>query len=119
VNEAKATWENKKRFWGGTPQNYFHEMMGKFDAHSNLFIIFPSENNYGSVVAGAVKGLVKVRPGIPRSCSATLSILNTDSLQQASVNHKKTVEALSKALKRSMTRPNRAKFRSGSLEASA
>jgi hypothetical protein len=115
VNDAKAQWTNKKRFWSGKPQDHFHDMMGKFDAHSNLFTIFPSENNYGSIVAGAIKSLVKVSLfpagwiwNMPPLRNVHCQEFKTELLtriwvtnlpRQASVNHKKTVEVLSKALK--------------------
>ena len=75
VQNSRRTWETKERIGHGKPQKLFHNLMRKFDAHSNLFQFIPSGNVYASVVTGATAILVK-----------------------ASVNHSKTIESLSDAL---------------------
>ncbi|MCJ1247880.1 hypothetical protein MMC30_005095 [Trapelia coarctata] len=76
VNESKGKWENKKRFFGGKAQKVYHDVICNLDAHSGFLSIIPQSNTYVSVVTGAVKTIVKT-----------------------SVNHRRTIEALTKALK--------------------
>ena len=60
VTEAKKAYETKKRAFSGKPQKVYHDVMCNLDAHSGLLRIIPDGNTYVSVVAGAVKTLVKV-----------------------------------------------------------
>ena len=60
VNEAKQTWEEKKRIFAGKPQRKYHDVMCNLDAHSGILKILPQSNTYVSVVAGAVTTIVKV-----------------------------------------------------------
>ena len=76
VNRVKTEWENKKRFRDGKVQKTYHDIVCGLDAHSSLFAIVPSSNDYVSIVAGAIRCLVK-----------------------ASASHRNTVEQLANALK--------------------
>ena len=75
VKQSRTDWENKDRLAGGKIQKHFHNIMRKFDAHSNLFQLIPQGDKYTSLLTGAATILVK-----------------------ASVNHVKTSEELSNAL---------------------
>ena len=61
VKRTKKEWENKDRMFGGKPQSFFHKIIGKFGAHSNLFKMIPQQTNYTSIVTGAATILISVR----------------------------------------------------------
>ena len=60
VIEAQRAYEKKKRFLHGSPQKLYHDVMCNLDAHSGVLNMIPQGNTYVSVVAGAIKTLVKV-----------------------------------------------------------
>ena len=60
VTNAKQTWENKKRWFGGKSQKKYHDVMCNMNAHSGILGMLPQSNTYVSVVAGAVTTIVKV-----------------------------------------------------------
>ena len=76
VDEAKTSWEKKKRVGGGKVQKTYHDIVCGLEAHSTLFEFIPSSNTYVSIAAGAVQCLV-----------------------HASKTHRDTVEQLTRALK--------------------
>ncbi|KAL9039294.1 MAG: hypothetical protein Q9214_004935 [Letrouitia sp. 1 TL-2023] len=76
VEEARKTWEGKKRMISGKPQKINHDVMCNLDTHSGLLCMLPQSNNYVALVAGAIKTIVK-----------------------ASVRHWKNIEMLTRSLK--------------------
>ena len=70
VNEAKKLWEGKKRLFSGKPQKVYHDIMCNLDAHSGLLCMLPQSNDYVSLVAGAVKTVVKVKLVRSMSCNS-------------------------------------------------
>lgn len=60
VTQAKKAYETKNRAFSGKPQKVYHDVMCNLDAHSGVLSMVPQGNTYVSVVAGAVKTLVKV-----------------------------------------------------------
>ncbi len=60
VTRARKTYETKDRAFSGKPQKMYHDVMCNLDAHSGVLGMIPQGNTYVSVVAGAVKTLVKV-----------------------------------------------------------
>lgn len=76
VEEAKTSWETKKRVGGGKLQKTYHDVVCGLHAHSTFFACIPSSNTYVSVAAGAIQCLVS-----------------------ASKSHRDTAEQLTRALK--------------------
>ncbi|CAD6588021.1 MAG: hypothetical protein ASARMPRED_003382 [Alectoria sarmentosa] len=76
VTQAKKAYESKNRAFSGKAQKVYHDVMCNLDAHSGVLSMVPQGNTYVSVVAGAVKTLVK-----------------------ASVNHRRNIDDLTSALK--------------------
>lgn len=76
VTQAQKAYETKSRAFSGKPQKVYHDVMCNLDAHSGVLSMIPQGNTYVSVVAGAVKTLVK-----------------------ASVNHRRNINDLTGALK--------------------
>lgn len=60
VTRAGRAYETKDRAFSGKPQKVYHDVMCNLDAHSGVLGMIPQGNTYISVVAGAVKTLVKV-----------------------------------------------------------
>lgn len=60
VTQAQKAYETKSRAFSGKPQKVYHDVMCNLDAHSGVLSMIPQGNTYVSVVAGAVKTLVKV-----------------------------------------------------------
>lgn len=60
VTQAQKAYETKSRAFSGKPQKVYHDVMCNLDAHSGVLSMIPEGNTYISVVAGAVKTLVKV-----------------------------------------------------------
>ncbi len=60
VTKARKAYETKDRAFSGKPQKVYHDVMCNLDAHSGVLGMIPQGNTYVSVVAGAVKTLVKV-----------------------------------------------------------
>ncbi len=60
VMKAGKAYETKDRAFSGKPQKVYHDVMCNLDAHSGVLAMIPQGNTYVSIVAGAVKTLVKV-----------------------------------------------------------
>ena len=60
VTDAAETWEGKRRLFLGKPQKAYHNFMCNLDAHSGLLSLLPQSNDYVTIIAGAVKTIVKV-----------------------------------------------------------
>ena len=60
VIEAQKAYETKKRLLSGRPQKLYHDVMCNLDAHAGVLSMIPQGNTYVSLVAGAIKTLVKV-----------------------------------------------------------
>ena len=60
VTKAGKAYETKDRAFSGKLQKVYHDVMCNLDAHSGVLGMIPQGNTYVSVVAGAVKTLVKV-----------------------------------------------------------
>ena len=60
VTKATKAYETKDRAFSGKPQKVYHGVMCNLDAHSGVLSMIPQGNTYVSIVAGAVKTLVKV-----------------------------------------------------------
>ena len=65
VLEAQQAYETKKRTLSGKPQKVYHDVMCNLDAHSGVLSMIPQGNTYLSVVAGAIRTLVKVTSMAP------------------------------------------------------
>jgi hypothetical protein len=79
VQDARRKWESKARLSGGKPQRLFHNLMSKFETHSGLCAIIPTEDKYISVITGGFTILVKSST----SHTKTIAQLN-DALEQIS-----------------------------------
>ena len=60
VIETQKVYETKRRLLSGRPQKVYHDVMCNLDAHSGVLNMIPQSNTYVSLVAGAIKTLVKV-----------------------------------------------------------
>ena len=94
VLDAQQAYENKKKLLSGKPQKIYHDVMCNLDAHSGVLSMIPQGNTYLSVVAGAVKTLVKVN-----LCRCESELRYALTLPQASVSHRRTIEDLTTAIK--------------------
>ena len=60
VERKKTDWDGKSRWFNGKPQEIYHDVLEKLDAHRSLLSMLPSQEKYLSILTGAINTLASV-----------------------------------------------------------
>lgn len=61
AQNAQKEMNNRKRFGGGKPKDYYNKFCQNAYQHRTVFDIFPSSNEYTEIFCGSINTLVKVQ----------------------------------------------------------
>ena len=59
--DARQQWSEKKRFFGGKAQDFFHKLCRTMGGHQTILNAFPESNEYMSIFCAAFNTIVQVR----------------------------------------------------------
>jgi len=60
AQNAQKEMNERKRFGGGKPKDYYNKFCRNAHQHRTVFDIFPSSNEYTEIFCGSIRTLVKV-----------------------------------------------------------